>query len=141
MSEFKIGAQTSVEKDDSASLLPVDAPASPASTETLPSHALISGSAGDGDVEIRYELSDKNKNEVVIDEIVARDASVHLERMDKGQWALIIDAKKQRACFMLNGKDVARSVVTTQLFWIDQVGSGYPATQGQADSTRRSEAP
>jgi hypothetical protein len=125
-------------KDHGASLLPADPSASPATTEALPN--MVSGNASQGDIEIRFDPPDEH-NVSAIDEVVARDAHVHLERMDKGQWSLIIDAKTQRACFMINGKDTARSPVTTQVFWIDQVGSGTPdASAERAASTRRSAA-
>ena len=108
--------------------------------ETKPRPNMVSGDASKGDIEIRFDPPDAH-NISAIDEIVAREAHVHLERMDKGQWALIIDAKAQRACFMINGKDVARSVVTTQVFWLDQIGRAPAASAERADGTRRSAAP
>ena len=112
----------------------------PAAPSTV-SHAVIGGNAADGDVEIRYDPPNK-RNESLIDEVVAHDALVHLERMDTGQWALIIYAKKEHACFMINGKDVCRSPVTTRLFWLDPVGSGNQVTSAErSDSPHRSEAP
>lgn len=125
------------QKDDGAALLRADQPAPPTATEPLPNR--VSGDASRGDIEIRFDPPDAS-NFSAIDEVVASDAHVHLERMDKGQWALIIHAKNQKACFMINGKDVARSVVTTQLFWLDQLGSGTQASPEHSAATHRSAA-
>lgn len=134
-------------ENHNAPLLPAHPSASPASTEALPNAArpMVSGDAQCGDVEIRYQAPDEH-NQSAIDEIIAEHAHVHLERMNRGQWSLIITARNQTACVILNGKDAARSIVTAQIVYVDatQVETGNQAsnrTSGSVPSAAQEENP
>lgn len=60
-------------------------------------------------VEVRYDDDQK------VDEVVASDCSVHLERMDSKRWFLVLETKDGRGMFTIQGK----CRVNTEVYEID----------------------
>jgi len=55
---------------------------------------------------------------VEFDEVFAEDAHVHLEKMNNHQFALIIETRNERACFMIGAK---RATVDAFTSWHDPI--------------------
>jgi len=64
-------------------------------------------------VEFRYDGN-------TLDEVVAKDADVHLEQMDVDHYALIIETRTHRACVFIGAKN-GRSHVKASVSWHDPV--------------------
>lgn len=80
--------------------------------------ALQSRTTGDceaGGVEVRYDEPEK----LHIDELVAKDAWVHLERMDQHEWCLIVETDVEKVCLFLGAG--RRANVEAREVWRDPV--------------------
>jgi hypothetical protein len=58
-------------------------------------------------IEVRYAGTE-------LDEIVAEDAFIHLEKMNSGAFALIVETRHERVCFWLTGRAAIEQ-------WRDQI--------------------
>lgn len=76
----------------------------------------IIGNARMGEIEVRYDESER----LNLDEIVAFDAYVHLEKMGPESFALIVETRTQRACFTI-GSLKGRAFVAASESWRDQI--------------------
>src|ERR1051325_5909503 len=67
----------------------------------------IVGSADAGGIEARFDPTPPVPDRLLpdrrsLDEVVARNAFVHLERMGDGEFALIVETRCERACFYIS---------------------------------------
>lgn len=67
-------------------------------------------------IEVRYAKLDNGEQE--FDEIVARDAVVHLEKMDTNWFCLILEINGERACFNIGSK---RAPVNASEMWREPI--------------------
>jgi hypothetical protein len=63
------------------------------------------------EIEVRHVTLDDGSTE--FDEIVAADAHVHLEKMNDSQFALIVETRNERACFMVGARRAAVDAFTS----------------------------
>lgn len=68
------------------------------------------GDASRGQIEVRYDEREK----INIDEVCAKNCFVHLERMDRGEWALMIYAEREIGCYWITSRNGKAYVVTTE---------------------------
>lgn len=82
------------------------------------------GDAHRGQVEVRYADVEERDGRLreELDEVFAQapdgSCSVHLEKMNESQFALIVETRTERACFMVGAP---RARVDASVFWHDQV--------------------
>ena len=81
----------------------------------------VVGNAAQGDVEVRYDEDGE------LDEVVAKNATVHLEKMDDRQFALIVETARERICVEVGAR---RAPVRGFESWRDRINRrGEAATR------------
>ena len=81
----------------------------------------VVGNAAQGDVEVRYDEDGE------LDEVVAKNATVHLEKMDHSQFVLIVETARERICVEVGAR---RAPVRGFESWRDRINRrGEAATR------------
>lgn len=74
-----------------------------------------------GGVEVRYaDFEYPTKTVEELDDLVAKNAVVHLEKQDHGSFYLIVETKRERVCLTIGAKN-PNAVVTAVETWRDKV--------------------
>ncbi len=94
------------------------------SLATVLAASLPAAPTGGEKIEVRYATLDDGTSE--FDEIVATNAYVHLEKMDKSQFALIVEAGGERGCWFIGAK---RAPVDCFESWRDRVAPPLRETE------------